>query len=72
VKWVHDAEVARLARTQPKMTLRAISSWLNIPLRTLHNWRTEGRFTTDRRGLVEVEHVERAAKKSGREIRVSA
>lgn len=64
--WVRDAEVKRFALTQPKMTLGNIASWLGLPLRTLHNWRTQGRFTTDHRGLAEVEHVKRAAEAAGR------
>lgn len=64
--WVHDAEVQRMARTQPRMTLRQIASWLNIPLRTLHNWRTAGRFQADSRGLYEISHVESAARNVGR------
>jgi len=61
--WVHDAEVARLALTQPKMTLRQISSMLNIPLRTLYNWRNQGRFSGG--PLFEVDHVRRAAERVG-------
>ena len=64
--WVRDAEVKRFALTQPRMTLRQIATWLGIPLRTLHNWRNQGRFTTDGRGLAEVSHVENAAKRAGR------
>lgn len=64
--WVHDAEIRRLALTQPRMTLRQIGVWLNIPLRTLHNWRTAGRFSGDSRGLYEVEHIKRAADAVGR------
>jgi len=66
---VHDAEVQRLALTQPRMTLRQIASWLEIPLRTLHNWRTDGRFSPDSKGLYEVAHIREAAKKLGREIK---
>jgi hypothetical protein len=61
--WVHDAEVARLALTQPKMTLRQISSMLNIPLRTLYNWRNQNRFSGG--PLYEVDHVRRAAERVG-------
>lgn len=61
--WVHDAEVQRLARTQPKMTLRQIAIWLNIPYSTLQRWRKDKRFITDSRGLAEVDHVLRVADK---------
>src|SRR5215207_967150 len=64
--WIHEAELKRLGATQPRMTLRQIAAWLNIPLRTLHNWRSAGRFTTDGRGFAEVEHVKRAAQSVGR------
>ena len=64
--WVRDAEVTRFALTQPKMPLSKIAAWLGLPLRTLHNWRQQGRFTTDSRGLAEVEHVKRAAEAAGR------
>jgi transposase-like protein len=70
--WVHDAEVQRLALTQPPMTLRQIATLLGLPLRTLHNWRSQGRFTTDSRGKTEVEHVKRAARTIGREVQESA
>jgi transposase-like protein len=70
--WVHDAEVQRLALTQPPMTLRQIATLLGLPLRTLHNWRSQGRFSPDRRGKFELEHVKRAARTIGREVQESA
>lgn len=57
--WVHEAEIRRLALTQPKMTLRQISTLIQIPVRTLHRWKNEGRFSGG--PLFELEHVERAA-----------
>lgn len=67
--WVHDAEVKRLFLTQPPMTLRQISGLLEIPLRTLHNWRSARRFSPNSRGLYELSHVQAAAEAVGRETR---
>ena len=58
------------ALPQPPLTLRQISSLLDLPLRTLYNWETEGRFLPVRRNsrggkLYEVEHIRRAVEKSG-------
>ena len=66
--FVMDAELKRLALTQPRMTLRQIASLLQLPLRTLHHWRATKRFLPDSRGLYELEHVRRAALTAGREI----
>lgn len=64
---IHDAEVRRLALTQPPMTLRQIHRITHIPLRTLHNWRAEKRFLPigkSKRGgdLFDLALIERAAK----------
>jgi len=67
--WVHDAEIQRLAMTQPRMTLRQIATWLELPLRTLHNWRSDGRIQPDSKGRYEVAHVREAARKLGRKIK---
>jgi transposase-like protein len=69
---VRDAEIKRVAALQPRMTLRQIASLLRLPLRTLHNWRTQGRFSSDSRGLYELEHVKRAAQSVGREVGATA
>lgn len=64
--WVHDAEMQRLAMTQPRMTIPQTAKLLGIAVRTLYNWRNLGRFTADSHGKVDLEHVRRAAEKIGR------
>lgn len=64
----HEAEIRRMALTQPPLTLRQLTSLLNIPLRTLYRWESEGRFLPVKRNsrggkLYEVEHVRRAREK---------
>jgi hypothetical protein len=61
--WVHDAEVQRLALTQPKMTLTQIASLLGKPVSTLYRWRDQGRFSGG--PLYEIEHVRRAMRTVG-------
>lgn len=66
--FVMDAELKRLALTQPPMTLREIASMLQLPLRTLQGWATgpHPRFSSNGRGRYELEHVKRAAASAGR------
>jgi len=69
--WVLDAEIKRLALTQPPMTLRQIASMLNLSCRDVYGWHDKNRYMpvgTDRRGLklFELEHVRRVAVAEGR------
>ena len=59
--WVHDAEIARLAATQPRLSLRQAASVLQIPVSTLHRWKNQGRFSPDSKGRYELDHIKRAA-----------
>lgn len=66
--WVHDAEVRRLASTQPPMTLIQMAGLLGKPLRDLYRLRDNNRFLPvgrNKRGaaLYEMDHVSEAAKK---------
>jgi hypothetical protein len=69
---VRDAEIKRVAALQPRMTLRQIAGLLQLPLRTLHFWRSKNRFQPDSRGLYELEHVKRAAVSAGRKLDATA
>jgi predicted site-specific integrase-resolvase len=48
------------------MTLRQISTMIEVPLRTLQRWWKDGRFSGG--PLFELEHVKRAAETVGREV----
>jgi len=75
--FVLDAELKRLALTQPAMTLRQIAGILGLSCRDVYAWHANNRYApvgTNSRGqkLFELEHVRRAALSVGRRLAESA